>query len=112
MPGTPDRKPGRASPRRSSPTSRAAGPTSASPPCATADGTAASALLPGHHEPTPILRLRCQESADCRAIGIYPASSGQYTQTELPACFGRKTGTLEEGADDTLVLYAGTESSR
>jgi hypothetical protein len=38
-----------------------------------------SALLPGHREPTPILRLRYQRSADCRAIGIYLASSGQST---------------------------------
>jgi hypothetical protein len=71
-----------------------------------------SALLPGHREPTPILRLRYQGSADCWAIGIYLASSGQYTETELPACFGPKTGTPEEGADDTFVLHAGTESGR
>jgi hypothetical protein len=64
-----------------------------------------------HREPTPILRLRYQRSADCLAIGIYLASGGQYTETELPACFGPKTGTPEEGADDTFVLYAGTESS-
>ena len=71
-----------------------------------------SALLPDHREPTPIPRLRYQGSADCWAIGIYLASSGQYTETELPACFGPKTGTPEEGVDDTFVLYAGTESSR
>ena len=44
-----------------------------------------SALLPAHREPTPILRLRYQGSADRWAIGIYRASSGQYTESELPA---------------------------
>ena len=66
-----------------------------------------SALLPGHREPTPILRLRYQGSADRWAIGIYLASSGQYTESELPASFGGKTGTPEEGVDDTFILYAG-----
>ena len=66
-----------------------------------------SALLPGHHEPTPILRLRYQGSADHWAIGIYLASTGQYTESELPASFGPKTGTPEEGVDDTFILYAG-----
>jgi hypothetical protein len=47
-----------------------------------------SALLPGHREPTPILRLRYRGSADRWAIGIYLASSGQYTESELPASFG------------------------
>jgi hypothetical protein len=70
------------------------------------------ALLPGHREPTPILRLRYQGSADCWAIGIYLASSGQYTETELPTSFGPKTGTPEQGVDDTFVLYAGPESGR
>ena len=65
-----------------------------------------SALLPGHREPTPILRLRYQGSADRWAIGIYLASSGQYTESELPASFGPKTGTPEEGVDDTFILYA------
>jgi hypothetical protein len=71
-----------------------------------------SALLPGHREPTPILRLRYQGSADRWAIGIYLASSGQYTESELLASFGPKTGTPEEGVDDTLVLYAGPKSGR
>ena len=44
-----------------------------------------SAFLPAHREPTPILRLRDQGSADRWAIGIYRASSGQYTESELPA---------------------------
>jgi hypothetical protein len=64
-------------------------------------------LLPGHREPTPILRLRYQGSADRWAIGIYLASSGQYTESELPASFGPKTGTPEQGVDDTFILYAG-----
>ena len=69
-----------------------------------------SALLPGHHEPTPILRLRYQGSADRWAIGIYLASSGQYTESELPTSFGPKTGTPEQGVDDTFVLYAGPKT--
>src|ERR1700674_5844337 len=43
-----------------------------------------AALLPGHREPAPILRLRYQGSADRWAIAIYKASSGQYTESELP----------------------------
>ena len=69
-----------------------------------------SALLPGHREPTPILRLRYQGSADRWAIGIYLASSGQYTKSELPASFGPKTGTPEEGVDDTFILHAGPKT--
>jgi len=71
-----------------------------------------SALLPGHREPTPILRLRYPGSADCWAIGIDLASSGQYTESELPASFGLKTGTPEQGVDDTFILYAGPETGR
>jgi len=71
-----------------------------------------SAFLPGHRELTPILRLRYQGSADRWAIGIYLASSGQYTESELPASFGPQTGTPEQGVDDTFVLYAGPESGR
>jgi hypothetical protein len=82
-------------------------PTSASPSCATADGTATS--LPSCPA-TASLRLRYQGSADCWATGIYLASSGQYTESGLPASSGPKTGTPEEGVDDTFVLYAGPES--
>jgi len=71
-----------------------------------------SARLPGEREPTPILRLRYQGSADQWAIGIYLASNGQYTESELPASFGPKTGTPEEGIDDTFILYAGPKSGR
>jgi hypothetical protein len=66
-----------------------------------------AALLPGHREPTPILRLRYQGSADRWAIAIYKASSGQYTESELPGSFGPATGTPEQGIDDTFILYAG-----
>ena len=71
-----------------------------------------SAVLPGHREPTPILRLRYQGSAGRRATGIYLASTGQYTESELPATFGPATGTPEQGVDDTFALYAGPESDR
>jgi len=71
-----------------------------------------SAVLPGHREPTPILGLRYQGSADHWAIGIYLASTGQYTESALPATFGSTTGTPEQGVDDTFVLYASPESDR
>ena len=66
-----------------------------------------AARLPGHREPTPILRLRYQGSADRWAIGICKASTGQYTESELPGSFGPATGTPEQGIDDTFTLYAG-----
>ena len=47
-----------------------------------------AAHLPGHREAMPILRLRWQGSPDNWAIGIYKASTGQYSETELPAAFG------------------------
>ena len=61
----------------------------------------------GHREPTPILRLRWQGSADDWAIGIYKASTGQYSENELPGAFGGATGTPEQGIDETFILYAG-----
>jgi hypothetical protein len=69
-----------------------------------------SAVMPGRREPTPILRLRYQGSADRWAIAIYLASSDRYTESELPAWFGPKTGTPEEGIDHTFILYAGPGS--
>ena len=51
-------------------------------------------------------------SADRWAIGIYLASTGQSTESELPATFGPATGTLEQGVNDTFVLYASPESDR
>jgi len=64
-------------------------------------------LLPGHREPTPILRLRYHGSADDWAIGIYKASTGQYTENELPGALAGATGTPEQGIDETFILYAG-----
>jgi hypothetical protein len=65
------------------------------------------AVLPGHHQPTPILRLRYQGSADRWAIAIYLASDDRYTEAELPTSFGPTTGTPEQGIDHTFILYAG-----
>jgi hypothetical protein len=65
------------------------------------------AVLPGRREPTPILRLRYQGSADRWDIGIYLASDERYTESELPTSFGPRTGTPEEGIDHTFILYAG-----
>ena len=69
-----------------------------------------SARLPGEREPAPILRLRYQGSADRWAIGIYLASTDRHTESELPTSFGPKTGTPEEGIDDTFILYAGPKT--
>jgi hypothetical protein len=66
-----------------------------------------AALLPGHREPMPILRLRWQGSADDWAIAIYKASTGQYSENELPRALGGATGTPERGIDETFILYAG-----
>ena len=63
----------------------------------------------GRRDPTLILRLRYQGSADRWAIGIYKASSGQYSESELPGSFGPATGTPEQGLDDTFILDAGPQ---
>jgi hypothetical protein len=55
----------------------------------------------------PILRLRWQGSADGWAIAIYKASTGQYSENELPCALGGATGTPEQGIDETFILYAG-----
>jgi hypothetical protein len=68
------------------------------------------AILPGHREPAPVLRLRYQGSADRWAIGIYLASDQRYTESELPTSFGSVTGTPELGIDYTFILYAGPGS--
>jgi hypothetical protein len=34
-------------------------------------------------------------------------STGQYTESELPACSGPTTGTPGQEADDTFIRYAG-----
>ena len=65
------------------------------------------AVLPGHRQSTPILRLRYQGSADRWDIGIYLASDERYTESELPTSFGPKTGTPEQGIDHTFILHAG-----
>jgi hypothetical protein len=69
-----------------------------------------SARLPGERAPAPILRLRYQGSADQWAIGIYLASTDRYTESELPTSFGPKTGTPEDGIDDTFIHYAGPKT--
>lgn len=55
----------------------------------------------------PILRLRWQGSADDWAIGIYKASTGQYSENELSAALAGGTGTPEQGIDETFILYVG-----
>ena len=71
-----------------------------------------AAHLPGHREPTPILRLRWQGSPDEWAIGIYKASTGQYSENDLPGSFGPATGTPEQGIDETFILYAGPRTEK
>jgi hypothetical protein len=71
-----------------------------------------AAKLPGHREPTPILRLRWQGDPDNWAIGICKASTGHYTESELPAAFGGAEGTPEQGIDETFILYAGPRAEK
>jgi hypothetical protein len=55
-----------------------------------------AALLPGHREPAPILRLRYQCSANTWAIGL----QGEHLpvhRVRLPGSFGPVTGTPEQG---------------
>ena len=49
--------------------------------------------LPGHRQPTPFLRLRWQGSPDQWAIGIYKATTEQYSENEFPWSYGPLTGT-------------------
>ena len=63
--------------------------------------------LPGHRGPTPFLRLRWTGSPDEWAIGIYKATTEQYSENEFPWSYGPLTGTPEQGIDETLALYAG-----
>jgi len=56
-----------------------------------------AATLPGHREPTPILRLRWQGSADEWAIGIYKASTGQYSETTCPGPSARPPAPRNKG---------------
>ena len=71
-----------------------------------------AAKLPGHREAMPILRLRWQGDPDNWAIGIYKASTGQYSEAELPAAFGGAEGTPEQGIDETFIPYAGPRIER
>ncbi len=65
------------------------------------------ALLPGHRQTTPILRLRYQGSPDEWDIGIWLASDRELHRIRTPQTFGPRTGTPEEGVDHTFILYAG-----
>jgi len=56
---------------------------------------------------SPILRLRYLGFKDEWAVGFYKASTGQYSETGLPAASGGATGTPEQGVDETSILYAG-----
>jgi hypothetical protein len=71
-----------------------------------------AAKLPGHRSPTPFLRLRWTGSPDEWAIGIYKASTEQYSENEFPWSSGSLTGTPEQGIDETLALYAGPPAGR
>jgi hypothetical protein len=71
-----------------------------------------AAKLPGRRKPTPFLRLRWQGSPEEWAIGIYKATTEQYSESEFPWSFGSLTGTPEQGIDETLELYAGPPAGR
>jgi hypothetical protein len=68
--------------------------------------------LPGHRGPTPFLRLRWQGTPDDWAVGIYKATTEQYSENEFPWSFGPFTGTPEQGIDETLALYAGPPTGK
>jgi hypothetical protein len=70
-----------------------------------------SARLPGHREPTPILRLRYEGTPDHWNIAIYLASDERYTESELPTSSRPRTGTPEQGIDHTFILYAGPSAA-
>ncbi len=55
--------------------------------------------LPGHGQPTPFLRLRWQGSPDEWAIGIYKATTEQYSENGFPWSYGPLTGTPEQGIE-------------
>jgi hypothetical protein len=78
--------------------SRPVGPASASPSCAAAASTATSpGPCPAALTPAPILCLRYQGSAGHWGIAIYKASTGQYTESELPGSFGPATARQNKG---------------
>jgi hypothetical protein len=68
--------------------------------------------IPGHRGPTPFLRLRWTGSPDDWAIGIYKATTEQYSENEFPWSYGPLTGTPEQGIDETLALYAGPPAGK
>jgi hypothetical protein len=68
--------------------------------------------LPGHRQPAPFLRLHWLGSPDEWAIGIYKASTEQYSETEFPWSYGPLTGTPEQGVEETLALYAGPQAKK
>jgi hypothetical protein len=68
--------------------------------------------LPGHRQPTPFLRPRWQGSPDEWAIGIYEATTEQYSENEFPWSSGPLSGTLGQGIDETLPLYAGPPAGK
>jgi hypothetical protein len=71
-----------------------------------------AAKLPGRRKPTPFLRLRYQGTDEEWAIGIYKATTEQYSENEFPWSFGPLTGTPEQGIDETLALYAGPRAGK
>lgn len=62
---------------------------------------------PGEREPSPVLRLRYQGSADRWLIAIYKASSESWSESELPTRFGPTIGTPEQGMNHTLGFWIG-----
>jgi hypothetical protein len=71
-----------------------------------------SAVLPGHREPTPILRLRYQGSADRWGHRDLPGQHRPVHRVRTARHLGPTTGTPEQGVDDTFALYANPESDR
>ena len=51
-------------------------------------------------------------SPDEWAIGIYKATTEQYSENEFPWSYGPLIGTPEQGIDETLALYAGPPASQ
>jgi hypothetical protein len=62
-------------------------------------GGPVAVALPGHGQPTPFLRLRWQGSPDEWAIGIYKATTEQYSENGFPWSHGPLTGTPEQGIE-------------
>jgi hypothetical protein len=71
-----------------------------------------AAKLPGHRKPTPFLRLRYQGTDEEWGIGIYKATTEQYSENEFPWSYGPLIGTPEQAIDETLELYAGPSAGK